>query len=74
MLYPDGKYPEDILRDIFGTVIKQLGKGTREMGLNANHFIFQFDSSLMDHSVPMHLRELNADAVEVFLLLFSKFF
>lgn len=71
--YPDGKYPEDILRDIFGKVTKQLENGIHEMGLNANHFLFQFDSSLMDHSVPLHLHELNTDSIEVSFFLTLKY-
>ena len=72
--YPDGKYPEDILRDIFAIVIKQLETGAQEMGLNANHFLFQFDSSIMDHSVPLYLHELNPNSVEVLLMLFVEYF
>lgn len=65
--YPDGLYPDDVLRSIFATVIKQLEKGTKEMGLEANHYIIQFNSSIMDHSIPLHLHKLDLDSVQVLL-------
>jgi hypothetical protein len=65
--YPDGLYPDEVLKSIFEATIGQLEKGIGEMGLKANHFIIQFNSSLMDHSVPMHLHKLDLDSVEVLL-------
>jgi hypothetical protein len=63
--YPSGLYPEEPLKAIFNSILEKLSEGASQMGIKPNHFIIKIDSSLMDHSVTLHIRDFNEDAANV---------
>jgi hypothetical protein len=42
--------------------LEKLSEGASQMGIKPNHYIIKIDSSLMDHSVTLHIRDFNEDA------------